>query len=138
MAGILKIQIEPRISAFPEIVKQVEMFCTENEVPMALSFKINLVIEEVVTNSITHANYGGRTPDINLTVEWENDQFEVTIEDNAEPFDPLTEVPLPNLKTGVSERPVGGLGVHLVRSMVDETNYERAGDRNKIQLVGKL
>jgi len=64
----------------------------------------------------------------------------VTIEfiDEASPFDPLTETPDPDIDAGIEERRIGGLGVYLVREMMDEVKYAREGNRNRLTLVTRL
>ena len=55
--------------------------------------------------------------------------------DNGRPFDPLNDAPEPDLDSGVADRAVGGLGVHLVRTMMDEMRYRRDRGRNHLTLV---
>ena len=68
------------------------------------------------------------------------DKESVTIEfiDEAPPFDPLTETPIPDTAAGIEERQIGGLGVFLVREMMDEAEYTRDGNRNRLKLVARL
>ena len=53
----------------------------------------------------------------------------------AGPFDPLTEAPEPDLTAAVSERRVGGLGVHLTKTLMDEVRYSREAHRNRLSIV---
>ena len=57
--------------------------------------------------------------------------------DNGAAFDPLS-VPAPDLTTSLDERAVGGLGLHLVRNLMDRVSYSRAGERNQLTLVKAL
>ena len=59
----------------------------------------------------------------------------IEISDRGAPFDPLTEAPSPNTDAAVSDRQIGGLGIHLVRAMVDEASYRRHEGRNYLTLV---
>ena len=57
------------------------------------------------------------------------------IADDGRPFDPLTEAPEPDLESAIEDRPIGGLGVHLVRTMMDEVRYRREEGKNRLTLV---
>ena len=67
-------------------------------------------------------------------MEISSSRVSVTIVDYASPFNPFSEAP-PNTKQTMEDRPVGGLGIHLVRSMMDEVSYHRRIDRNVATLV---
>ncbi len=65
---------------------------------------------------------------------WHRDRTHEMVEDDGRAFDPA-DAPLPDLNTSVEKRTVGGLGLHLVRSFVDELSYSRSGERNVLTLV---
>ena len=77
--------------------------------------------DEAVTNIIVHG-YQGKPGQIELTVERENEFLVVCIRDQAPYFDP-TVVPAPDLTLPLQKRPLGGLGVHMMRVFVDEIRY---------------
>ena len=97
------------------------------ETALALQFQLKetgdmmQAVDEAVTNVITHG-YLGKPGQIELTVARENDCLLVRIRDQAPYFDP-TVVPPPNLTLPLEKRPLGGLGVHLVRVYLDEIRY---------------
>jgi anti-sigma regulatory factor (Ser/Thr protein kinase) len=116
------------------ITAAVEEFGDAEQWPPDLIFRVNLVLEEVGLNIINH----GRTDDlheIEITLTSEAESLTIEIVDNGRPFDPLTDAPEPDLDSGVAERAVGGLGVYLVRTMMDELHYRRDGSRNYLTLV---
>jgi serine/threonine-protein kinase RsbW len=95
---------------------------------------INLVLDEVVTNVIDHGFEGitGR-PEIRLTMTLEGDQLTIQVEDNGRAFDPLQAAP-PDLDAPLEDRPVGGLGIHIVRSVMTTVEYDRRGGRNVLTM----
>jgi anti-sigma regulatory factor (Ser/Thr protein kinase) len=95
---------------------------------------INLVLDEVVTNVIDHG-FEGITgePEIRLTMTLEGDQLMIRVEDNGKAFDPLQAAP-PDLDLPLEERPVGGLGIHIVRSVMNTVEYDRRGGRNLLTM----
>ncbi len=100
-------------------------------------FQINVVLEEIVTNVITHGLGAGRPGWVRLRVAHRGDRLEIQVRDNAPPFDPF-QVPPPTLTSDIDERDVGGLGVHFVRTLVDQWSYSREGDQNVVWLCKRL
>ena len=92
------------------------------------------MLEELGLNVV---NYGGgdETPDIEITVASEPDVLTITISDDGLPFDPLNDAPPPDLTSPIENRPIGGLGIHLVRTMMDEMSYRRENGRNHLALT---
>ena len=110
-------------------------------IPMALSMPINLALEEAVTNVMLYA-YPGRN-DGKVFVEFvevnepEGKKLIFTISDSGIPFDP-TQKEEADITLSAEERAIGGLGIHLVRQLMDEIVYEREDDKNILTLVKKL
>jgi anti-sigma regulatory factor (Ser/Thr protein kinase) len=96
--------------------------------------KLALVLEEAVANVINHG-LPGSPPPHHLAVRLEIDADTVAAEviDNGRPFDPTT-VPDPDLASSLEERQLGGLGIHLMRELMDGLDYRRLGDRNTLRL----
>lgn len=95
-------------------------------------YRVNLAIEELATNILKYG-YGGDPAihEILLRVELRPGAVLVTLEDDGQPFNPL-EAPAPDVHLAPEQRAVGGLGIHLVRRLVDEMTYERCGQRNRL------
>jgi len=92
-------------------------------------FEINLVLEELCANVITHGN--GRQIEIGLAKDW--DELVITLTDDGAPFDP-TSAPEVDIHQPLDGRPVGGLGIHLVHHYTDSFEYRRENDRNIVTL----
>jgi serine/threonine-protein kinase RsbW len=95
--------------------------------------QLELVVEEVVTNI---CNYAYEVPPGEITVRAITDEgkFVMEFEDGGIPFDPL-EAPEPDVKSGLEERDIGGLGILLVRRMTDEVHYRRFDGRNVLSVT---
>lgn len=91
-----------------------------------------LAANEAVTNSLLHG-YGDQPGAVSLCVETEGEDLLVRLLDSAPPFDPAT-VPPPDINRPLEERPLGGLGVHMMRQLTDELVY-RATDDNRNELT---
>jgi serine/threonine-protein kinase RsbW len=94
---------------------------------------VNLVLDEVMANVIEHGSEAGSTHEIRITLALEDDQLTIEVTDDARAFDPLQLAP-PDLDLPLEERPVGGLGIHIVRSVMDSVAYERRDGRNIITM----
>ena len=106
--------------------------------PDSLIFKVNLVLEELGLNIL---NYGGagtsRRPDVEIILISEDDTLTIEVTDNGQPFNPLQDAVEPDLDATIENRPIGGLGVHLVRTLMDDLSYQRAECRNHLTMVAK-
>jgi len=87
----------------------------------ALIPKVELAVDEAVTNVIKHAYAGGKG-EIHLTCTREGDTFVVTIQDKGKPFDPHSVTP-PDLEADIDSRRIGGLGIFFMKKFMDEVSY---------------
>ena len=102
------------------------------------AFAVRLAVEEVCTNIIAHGYGGGGSEPVSVRVSRAPGRLAVAIEDRAPPFDPA-DVPAPDLGADWAERPIGGMGWHLVRELMDEVRHEPgATGGNRVTLVKYL
>ena len=97
--------------------------------------EIELALEEALVNIFNYA-YPKGAGDVEVIGGVENDDWIIEIIDSGIPFD-MTSLSDPDLTAGVEERKIGGLGIFLVRQMVDEVRYRREKDRNILTLAIK-
>jgi len=96
-------------------------------------FSLNLALDEVVTNIIRYAHDDGRQHPIVVRLTLEPGVLTVEVEDDGRAFNPL-EAPAPDLHASIEERPIGGLGIHLVRSVMSSVEYRREDGRNMLTM----
>ena len=101
-----------------------------------LSGSLNLALEEAVTNVIMYAYPEGKDGECCIDAEAKEDGLVFTITDSGKAFDPTAKEEV-NIDAGVAERPIGGLGIHLVRKIMDITEYERKDGKNILTLTKK-
>lgn len=94
--------------------------------------KVELILEEILTNVFNYAYAGGRG-DAELACELRNGMLQLRVADRGRPFNPLEATP-PNLTGDIQQRDVGGLGIYFVMKTVDKIAYERRDGRNIITL----
>lgn len=100
--------------------------------PEDLEMPVTLALEEALSNVIRHGCIPGQEYDIRVCFTADDHAVEVEINDNARPFDPLSVAP-PVLDVPIEQRKIGGLGVFLVRQLMDEVVYEFRDGRNHLR-----
>ena len=99
---------------------------------------MNLALDEVVTNVIRYAHDDdGRQHQIVVRLALEQDVLTAQVEDEGRAFNPV-EAPAPDIGASIDERPIGGLGIHLVRSVMNSVEYRREDGRNVLTMKKKL
>lgn len=137
MGDTLSLRIRNDLAELDRVNQTVEEFLEERGVPMRASYHIRLALDELITNTISYGCEEGREYDILLDLAWTPQSVRVTLSDDAKAFDPLSAPP-PDLETPLEERHVGGLGVHFVRTTMDEARYSHESGRNVMRLLKKL
>lgn len=126
-----KLVIENKIEQLALLPGFVEELCEELGLGMELVFNLNLVLEEAMTNVVMYAYPEGESHQIWLTVSEHEGVLSAVLEDEGTPFDP-TQVPDADVSLSAEERQIGGLGIFLMRQIMDEVSYEYAGNRNRL------
>jgi anti-sigma regulatory factor (Ser/Thr protein kinase) len=115
------------------LAELAERFGHEHHLSADDVMSINLVLDEVVLNIIRHGYDDEGEHQIHLTLALDGADLTIRVEDDGRPFDPV-KAPPPNLDLPLEERPVGGLGIHIVRSIMDTVEHRRSGGRNVLTL----
>lgn len=115
----------------------METIATDMNLDPALALNLNLALEEAVTNVISYAYPKGTDGLVEIDAILRKDALEFVITDSGIPFDP-TAAPKADITLSVEERPIGGLGIYLVRQIMDEVHYIRENDQNKLSLIKRL
>ena len=116
------------------LANAVEEFAERESWAPEVVFRVNLVLEELVINVMTHGSDEGLA-EIEVIVTSSEDLVSIRLSDNGVAFDPLTDAPEPEVTGSVEDRHVGGLGVHLVRTMMDNVSYRRERGRNLLTMT---
>jgi sigma-B regulation protein RsbU (phosphoserine phosphatase) len=98
---------------------------------------VSVVFDELLNNTISYGFEGRDDGEITIDVELSADRLSVTVTDDGRPFNPFGTAP-PDTQLSVEEREIGGLGIHMVRQMMDEVSYHRRTDRNVVILAKLL
>ena len=112
----------------------VEEFCRGLGLATGPALEIRLVAEEVLTNFVRYAHALNEDRVVELRLSAFPESVRLEFRDAGAPFNPL-DMPLPDLAGPPEKRGIGGLGVHLVKSLVDEASYAREGAINVLVLI---
>jgi serine/threonine-protein kinase RsbW len=97
-------------------------------------YSIQLAADEAASNIIEHAYKGVIDGLIELNCEMKEDKIVITMRDHGKPFDP-NKVKQPNLKANLSERQIGGLGIYLMRRLMDDVAYKSSSSGNLLTMT---
>jgi len=118
----------------PSLFAAIDDVLARAGIAEALAHDVRLVSEEVVCNALEHGQPPDSEHEITLEIAIHDDRVTLCFRDDGEPFDPLSQPP-PDLEADIENRPIGGLGVHLIRTLADEIAYTREADRNVLRVV---
>ena len=116
------------------VAKCLEDIGRDQDWPPKLGYLVNLSVEEIGLNALTHGRRHG-LDEFEITISSDHNAIVVELSDNGAPFNPLTDPPDPDLETSLESRSIGGLGLYLIKKMVDGMEYRRDSDRNYLRLT---
>ncbi|NCY22457.1 ATP-binding protein [bacterium] len=129
----VRVTVKNRIEDLLRVNSVFESFATQHDIGGRLRYHLLVSIEEILTNIIKYGfDEEGMHP-IHVTFRHVKGHIEMEFEDRGREFNPL-EIGEPDLDSPIENRQLGGLGIHLVRKMMDEAKYRREGDRNILML----
>ena len=120
--------------ALGALAETIEQFAASHSIEGEIPFRLNLVLDELVTNSVNYALPELAEPLLRVRLTRTPHGVTAQLEDNGAAFDPFQDAPKPDTSQGLDERPIGGLGVFFVTQFADSASYEREGDVNRITL----
>ena len=131
------ITLPNEIDALPRLHDFVDEVCERMGFDASTTMQMNLAIEEAVVNVINYAYPPETSGTINIEAQANDLRLKFTITDNGKAFDPTAKEEV-DTTLSVEERPIGGLGIHLVRQLMDTINYERLEGKNILTLRKRL
>jgi sigma-B regulation protein RsbU (phosphoserine phosphatase) len=130
----LDISIKNRYEDMSLVEDKFAAFAEENDLPDAVKQSMSIVLDEMLNNVISYAYRGEKEKEIEVVFELSGKRLVVTIKDSGVPFNPFARE-TPDISESIEEREIGGLGIHMVRSLMDEYSYHRQINKNVVTLV---
>ena len=131
MSDQSNISLEARLENIARLQAFVRTFCSDNAVDGEVAHSFTLAFEELMANVVNHGQVGDRRHRVDITLSLRDGSLVGSFMDDGAPFNPLN-APMPNLSARIEDRRVGGLGLHLIREMMDDVSYARETDRNHL------
>lgn len=128
------IELTNDVNDVPKMSEWIETLSEEIDIPMDKAFQLNLALEEAVVNVMNYAYPGKQGMPILIEANSEPSRLTLVIDDTGIPYDP-TQNEDPDITLSAEERPIGGLGVMLVKQLMDEVSYEYREGHNRLTLV---
>ena len=107
----------------------IEDFVESRDLPVKMAFEFNVALDEILTNIISYGYEDAEQHLINIRGKLADGFLTIEVEDDGREFDPLKSEN-PDLDSGIHERPIGGLGIHLVKKLTDQLEYHRQDAKN--------
>jgi len=130
-------RITNRLERISDIAEMVEVFCEAHRCRKQTVAEINIALDEILSNIINYGYDDEGIGEIAIRLYFKSDSIFVEVEDAAKPFDPTQARP-PQFAESLHARKVGGLGIHFVKTLMDEVVYTRHQGKNMLKLKKKL
>jgi anti-sigma regulatory factor (Ser/Thr protein kinase) len=126
---LLTLKVPNDLAAIPRVAAELDAFCATHAISRRMVHRFNLALEEVLTNVIAHAFPTAGGHEIDVRIAYRDGSLQATVSDDGVAFDPLSQ-PAPDLHVPLEQRRIGGLGIHLLRTLAASVDYRRDGNRN--------
>jgi anti-sigma regulatory factor (Ser/Thr protein kinase) len=121
----------------PILTQFLQEFWSAADLPPAETVTFELALEEIFMKVVMHGSPAGRVPRVDVSLALCDGCLTLMIEDDGPSFDPLL-LAAPDVTASLEERRVGGLGVYLVRQMMDAVSYRRLGGHNQLSMTKRV
>ncbi len=132
--GRRRIRLSGDGAGLDRVFAELARFTADHHVPDRVRRELHVALDEVLTNIVKYGARGRRAPALSVGFELKGGMLEVVISDDAPAFDPLAAADPKSIHQDVAERPIGGLGIYLVKRLMDEVAYTRTRGRNRLVL----
>jgi anti-sigma regulatory factor (Ser/Thr protein kinase) len=127
--GSITIRIAAKVPEIERLNRLIRHFGELHELPSRALYSVNLALDEVVSNVVLYGYEDSSDAPIVVRLDVRGSELEASVEDGGREFDPLT-LPTPDLNAPLEARQVGGLGIHLMRSLMDAVEYRHEDGKN--------
>ena len=133
----LNISIENELENITHVTDSFDRFCEEHNISTAVNQKVDLAIDDLVNNIISYGYNDDKVHTIDIAFKRMEHELIIVIEDDAVPFNPFDAEP-GDIHLSIDERDIGGLGIHLVKSLMHSCQYQRKANKNVVALTIEL
>jgi sigma-B regulation protein RsbU (phosphoserine phosphatase) len=131
------LNITNKMSEIGRVIVAFESFSEKSRIPVPIAMKFNLVFDDLLNNIVSYAFPEGGKHEIKIHAEKSGNNILLTVEDDGIPFNPFAQTEA-DTSLSLEDREIGGLGIHLIRNIMDEVSYRRHKNHNIVTLIMKL
>ena len=132
-----KLILQNEVEQLSKLSDFIDSIAEELSIDSSMAMSLNLAIEEAVTNVVMYAYPEGEVGNVVIIANFTEGMLIFTISDKGIPFDPTSKTDA-DVTLNVEERPIGGLGIFLVKNLMDFVGYERKNGYNILTLKKKI
>lgn len=133
----LALRVPSSHDGIQQLLREVQAFAGRHASLAGVQADLGVVLDEVVSNVVNHGYAAGSSKLVDVRLALAGSLLRVEVADEAAPFDPLAR-PAPDTAQRLEDRPIGGLGIHIVKQLMDDVQYRREGERNVLTLTKRL
>ena len=137
MSHQITLELKADMAGLQTADRALDEFAARMAWPETALFQVRLVLEEIMMNVISYGSDGAVIPNVRLHLAQQGAALSMEIADDGVAFDPL-QAPAPDLDADIDDRPIGGLGVFLVRELMDSVAYRREAGWNRLSVTKTL
>lgn len=134
MTNRVRLEVPGGKAGLEWLLEEFRYFAQLHRIPLHVQQEMHVALDEVLSNIVTHGSAAGKRCDVTVALAVERGILEVEVIDDGLPFDPLSG-PDPKADLPLAERSAGGLGLYLVKRLMDTLEYTRRGDRNHLVMT---
>lgn len=137
MTKQLELRLSNQRTEIARAQNELEIFAADHAIPERALHEAQLAFEEHLANVINHGYTDSLPHFITVRVSLQNRELRVEVEDDGQPFNPL-EQPAPDLSLPLERRPIGGLGIYMMRRSLDQLEYRRVQNQNQVVMIKRF
>ncbi len=131
------LEVNNKIEELAKVERFIEALARDWNLNDLLALNLNLVVEEALTNTILYGYHDDETHTIEILFNLNAGVISITLSDDADEYDP-TQKGDPDISLSAQERPVGGLGIFLIKKIMDSVQYKRVNNKNNLILTKNI
>jgi anti-sigma regulatory factor (Ser/Thr protein kinase) len=133
----LTLRFTNQLAEINRLGQALEEFATQHALTPKTAFELNVVLEEILKNVISYGYDDAGAHEIEMRLSCSDGVVHAQVEDDGRPFNPLA-MQAPDTTASLEERPIGGLGIYLVRKLMDSVEYRRQEGKNILTMTKRV
>ena len=133
----IELRLENKLSEINRCLQALTEMCERFKLPQEVQNNFSVVLDDLLNNVISYAFDDDETHSIDIVLSTDSQRFIVSVTDEGVEFDPFLRLD-PDTDSGIEDRMIGGLGIHLIRNLMDDYSYRRVDGKNITTLMMRL